>query len=247
MLSCFALLGLYSLNAQDLKLVNFGGDRYSFTTVIGDDTLHEIKAPDGNARVFKIADSGLVVFGCHQELEFVERKPDFYSKLYHFMQNGVVNAMGKRTDNGLMARKVGYKKCGLFYTNIPKDDAKVLDALFDRILAKSTSTAVNIWNDETRLWSDQEMYRVYYNLATLYYNQSVNLMQESDESEDFTHLDHLQDDCIDLFKRALPYFNQAYQINPSDKDVLAGLEGIMFALNQLEESECYRLEREALK
>ena len=80
-------------------------------------------------------------------------------------------------------------------------------------------------------------YSGHYNLGILYYNEAVNIIKGLDYETDIVTLDLIQNECIELFKEALPHMRKAYELNPTRKDVLVGLSGIYFSLNELEKSE----------
>ena len=94
---------------------------------------------------------------------------------------------------------------------------------------------------------DPNNVRANYNLAILYYNQAVNIIDKMDADTDLTTIDKIQDQCVVIFKQSLPYMEKAYSLNPSRKDVLEGLAGIYFALNDLPKSNEFKQKAEALK
>lgn len=94
---------------------------------------------------------------------------------------------------------------------------------------------------------DPNNVRANYNLAILYYNQAVNIIDKMDADTDLTTIDKIQDQCVVIFKQSLPYMEKAYKLNPNRKDVLEGLAGIYFALNDLPKSNEFKQKAEALK
>lgn len=82
------------------------------------------------------------------------------------------------------------------------------------------------------LVQDPTHHKANYNLATSYYNEGVNKMNNmNDDDDDLFALMDVQDECINLFKEALPYMEKAHQLDPKNKDTLVGLSGIYFSLN----------------
>jgi hypothetical protein len=86
-----------------------------------------------------------------------------------------------------------------------------------------------------------------YNMGILYYNQGVEIVNNMDYSLDIEQLNQVQDRIIELFKKSLPYMLKAYELNPKRKETLIGLQGIYFSLNDIEKSEAYKKELEALE
>jgi len=75
-----------------------------------------------------------------------------------------------------------------------------------------------------------------YNMGILYYNQAVDLINQSDYDLDIVALSDIQDNSITLFKESLPFMEKAYSFDPSRKETLLGLSGIYFSLNEFEKS-----------
>ncbi len=87
---------------------------------------------------------------------------------------------------------------------------------------------------------DPNHMRANYNLALLYYNHAVNIMNNmDDDDDDIFALNDIQEQCIQLFKKSLPYFNKAHELDPNNTEVLMGLGGVHFSLNDMEKSEMY--------
>ena len=78
-----------------------------------------------------------------------------------------------------------------------------------------------------------------FNIATLYYNQAVNLIQQVDYNLDLVALSDIQDNQIALFKASLPYMLKAYKLNSKNPETLKGLAGIYFSLGDKGTSDKY--------
>jgi tetratricopeptide (TPR) repeat protein len=86
-----------------------------------------------------------------------------------------------------------------------------------------------------------------YNLGIIYYNQGVDIVNHMDYSLDLMELTLIQDEIIVLFRKSLPYMKKAYDLNPTRKETLIGLQGIYFSLNDIPQSEAYKKELESLE
>ena len=75
-----------------------------------------------------------------------------------------------------------------------------------------------------------------YNMGILYYNQAVDLINQSDYDLDIVALSDIQDNSITLFKQSLPFMEKAYSFDPNRKETLLGLSGIYFSLNEFDKS-----------
>jgi hypothetical protein len=86
-----------------------------------------------------------------------------------------------------------------------------------------------------------------YNMGILYYNQAVNLINQSDYDLDIVALNDIQDNSINLFKESLPFMEKAYELDPKRRETLLGLSGIYFSLNEFEKSNMYKQKLEEIE
>jgi tetratricopeptide (TPR) repeat protein len=84
---------------------------------------------------------------------------------------------------------------------------------------------------------DSNNYTANYNMGILYYNEAVNIIKGLDYDLDLITLELIQEETVELFKKALPFMLKARDLNPKRKETLIGLSGIYFSLNELEKSE----------
>ena len=93
---------------------------------------------------------------------------------------------------------------------------------------------------DTNNWSGN------YNLAMLYYNYGVDIINAMDVSSDIIVIENIQDQAKELFKKALPYALKAYSLNPKRREVLVCLQGIYFSLYEFEKSDEFKAKVEEL-
>ena len=93
---------------------------------------------------------------------------------------------------------------------------------------------------DTNNWSGN------YNLAMLYYNYGVDIINAMDVSEDIIVIENIQDQAKELFKKALPYALKAYSLNPKRREVLIALQGVYFSLYEFEKSDEFKAKVEEL-
>jgi len=86
-----------------------------------------------------------------------------------------------------------------------------------------------------------------YNMGILFYNQAVNLINQSDYDLDIVALNDIQDNSINLFKESLPFMEKAYDLDPKRRETLLGLSGIYFSLNEFEKSNMYKQKLEEIE
>ena len=83
-------------------------------------------------------------------------------------------------------------------------------------------------------------------MGILYYNQAVNLINQSDYDLDIVALNDVQDNSIKLFKESLPFMEKAYSLDPNRRETLLGLSGIYFSLNEKEKSDMFKQKLEEI-
>ena len=86
-----------------------------------------------------------------------------------------------------------------------------------------------------------------YNMGILFYNQAVQLINQSDFDIDIVALNDIQDNSIKLFKESLPFLLNAEQQDPKRRETLLGLSGVYFSLNEKEKSDLYRQKLQELE
>ena len=85
-----------------------------------------------------------------------------------------------------------------------------------------------------------------YNLAMLYYNYGVDIINSMDLDLPIMDVDKIQDEAKDNFKKALPYALKAYSLNPKRREVLIALQGIYFSLYEFDKSDEFKAKLEKI-
>ncbi len=86
-----------------------------------------------------------------------------------------------------------------------------------------------------------------YSKGVEHYNKAIDILKAAGtEFVNLEEINALQDKTIAEFKIALPYFQNAYKLNPKDENTLMGLSGIYFSLNEIDKSDLYKKEYDAI-
>jgi hypothetical protein len=142
----------------------------------------------------------------------------------------------------------------------PETDLKSIDVQFNQVLAQVFNTKYEQDRSANAAYF-QKVQNTYdyiikiepnnlsanYNMGILYYNEAVHRIKDLDFVEDLITLELIQDSCVELFKKALPFMSKAYELNPKRPETLHGLSGIYFSLNIPDLSERYKKELELLE
>ena len=84
-------------------------------------------------------------------------------------------------------------------------------------------------------------------LGIIYYNQAVDIINKQNYDIDVVALDQIQNECVVIFKKALPFMLKAYNIDKLNYNTLEGLSGIYFGLNDIPNSNKYKEELSKIK
>ncbi|MDP4586872.1 MAG: hypothetical protein NWS86_01730 [Flavobacteriales bacterium] len=79
-----------------------------------------------------------------------------------------------------------------------------------------------------------------YNLAILYYNKGVYKIKKIDHSTEIFELIMIQDECVELFKKSLPFMLKAHELDPFRMEPLKGLRAIYKSLSDDDNEERYK-------
>jgi tetratricopeptide (TPR) repeat protein len=83
---------------------------------------------------------------------------------------------------------------------------------------------------------DSLNYSANYGIGISYYNQGADLITNLNPFEsNLDEIDEIQNKSITMFKMGEPYLKRAFKINPNEKEVVEGLTGIYYSLNEDEE------------
>ncbi len=144
--------------------------------------------------------------------------------------------------------KVYYKLIDTSQANIKRNDIKFLLALasvYTQIYEKDRKGKSDFLTFSKVTYNkvlalDPNNVSAYYNMGILFYNQAVQLINQSDYDIDIVALNDIQDNSVKLFRESLPFMEKAYKLDPKRRETLLGLSGIYFSLNEKEKSDLYK-------
>lgn len=85
-----------------------------------------------------------------------------------------------------------------------------------------------------------------YNLGILYYNEAAEIINNMDYDMDIMSLNNVQDYCIEIFLKSLPFMRKSYELGYKRRETLIGLSNIYYGLNDIEKSKAYKKELQDL-
>lgn len=131
------------------------------------------------------------------------------------------------------------------------DFKNALATVYEKIFRSDIKTNVQYYGMIEELYKqvlvlDTNNWSANYNLAMLYYNYGVDIINNMDVGEDIIVIEQIQEQAKELFKKALPYALKAYALNSKKREVLVCLQGIYFSLYEFEKSDQFKLAIEQL-
>lgn len=184
-------------------------------------------------RAYKILDAGTKLFPSNKDL--------ILTQVNLYIEDGKLKELEKSLDKAIQLE--------------PKNlDLKITLAIVcEKLIESDKDNAAKYGEKAERLYkevikADQASFRANYNMALLYYNKAVAIIDNVDADETgIEDISKLQDKIIPFFKEALPYALKCYEIEPNRKEVLEALAGIYFALGDLEKSKEFKQKADAIK
>jgi len=86
-----------------------------------------------------------------------------------------------------------------------------------------------------------------YNLGILYYNEAAEIINNMDYDMDIMSLGAVEDYCIEMFLKSLPFMKKSYELEYKRRETLIGMSNIYYGLNDLEKYEAYKKELQDLE
>lgn len=159
--------------------------------------------------------------------------------------NDAVNLMGEQklveSENSYLLYKGQYKKYIQKDYDFGESDIQYYNALGSEYLKnlgslegeeRKQKSAKAIQCFETTLSIDSLNYQATFNIGIIYYNEGADLLMNLDPfNTDIEQLNLQQENAMILFEKALPYLHKAYKLNPNSKEVVEGLAGSYYGLN----------------
>jgi hypothetical protein len=72
-------------------------------------------------------------------------------------------------------------------------------------------------------------------IGVLYYNKGVDLILNLSPDASLDELIKVQDHCVELFLKSEPFLLQAHKKDPTNCEIMTGLKGVRFNLNDKEQ------------
>ncbi len=105
--------------------------------------------------------------------------------------------------------------------------------LFDKL--DSTKSAISSYKKVIGI--DTSFFDAYFNLAVVYYNQAVKLIEKANEEQDNNKYLEMKSLADEQFKNAIPYMEKAHEINPKDRQSLESLKNMYYRLKMNDQLE----------
>ena len=84
---------------------------------------------------------------------------------------------------------------------------------------------------------DTEYFNAYFNIGALYYNNAVELYEAANKMDDLKAYNDAKAIADEELKKAIPFMEKAYQINPNERAAVETLQTIYYRLQMLDKYE----------
>lgn len=184
-------------------------------------------------KAYKVLDAGTKLFPSNKDL--------ILTQVNLYIEDGKLKELEKTLDKAIQ----------LDPKNL--DLKNTLAIVCEKLIESEKANATKYFEKAERLYkevikADPNNFRANFNLALLYYNKGVAIIENADADETgIEDIAKLQDKMVPIFKESLPYALKCYQLDPKKKEVLEALAGIYFALGDLEKSKEFKQKADAIK
>ena len=145
----------------------------------------------------------------------------------------VLNLINININQGKTAEAIDYLKKAIA---VSPNDAQLYDVL-GLVYENTKEIDKAIESIQKALEINPEYADALSHLGRLYYNSGIEARGEADNITDTKAYTVAKQKVDDLFKQAIPYFEQAYQLNPKDSDAVFALRNIYYSLGNNKEYE----------
>ena len=131
---------------------------------------------------------------------------------------------------------------GLKHKNFNEMDVLYYGVIADHYIlfgkSKSATVKIEYYNKAIQYYGkmlviDSLNYKANFGIGMSYYNQAVDLIMAMNPFEtDMEGINNIQNNSIFLFKKGEPFFLKAYRVKPRELEVLEGLTGIYYSMNE---------------
>ena len=194
------------------------------------EALYLIKQERGDENAISYVEQGLKKYPSSQSLRYASINEDLKSGNYEAVKNKLEAAISEDNEN-----KSLYLTLGNVYDNLFQKEA---EAGNDEVAEEFFTLALN--NYQTSLGFDAKYFDALYNLGALYYNKAAAITKKMKNLEDdyskegLKKYESLKTEVFAFFDKALPHFQKAESIKPSDISVLVALREIYAKKDQID-------------
>ncbi|MDR0536621.1 MAG: hypothetical protein LBH04_01015 [Tannerellaceae bacterium] len=174
--------------------------------------FQEYQALQDTSNMEKTLEAGLKK--APQEQFFLMNLIDVYIKTNRFQQ--AINYLKTAIDNATDNKAQLYNVMGIVYE-------------------QTTDFASAEANFAKAMQEDPDNADISANLGRIYFNQAFNKQNEANAINDNKLYQEEVQKAKELFKKALPYFEKAYQQKPDEREYMVALRGIYYNLNMSDE------------
>ncbi len=204
--------------------------------------LFQMLLEEDEERAVRILEEGRKKYPEDTEILFAEINYYIQLEQYDVLKEKLKEAIQREPNNPSVYTALGNVYMNLFSEEYAKNgDSELAQEYFDEA-RKYFEQAIEI---------NPQQYDAIYSLGSLYYNKAVEVIKKMNElglsKEDQKKYEAYGKQVDELFNKALPYFQKAEMINPSDRNTLIALKEIYARQNNFELSNEFKRRLETVE
>ncbi len=204
--------------------------------------LFQMLIDEDEQKAVEILEEGRRKYPEDTEILFAEINYYIQQENYEVLKEKLAEAIEREPDNPSVYTALGNVYMNLFNQEYAQNgDSELAQQYFDEA-RKYFEKAIEL---------NPQQYDAIYSLGSLYYNKAVEIIKKMNElglsKEDQRKYEEYGKQVDALFAKALPYFQQAEAINPSDRNTLIALKEIYARQNNFELSNEFKQRLETVE
>ena len=208
------------------------------------DSLHKIYAQEGkDAEAIAVLEEGRKIYPDDEMLRV--------SEINYYLKAGKLDVLTGKLEAAIAADPQNvtlYSTLGHVYDNLSQNEGNEGNA---ETAQKYFDLALKYYTDALAI--DDDHFNTIYNTGALYYNKAALVTRELIEIEEDYSAEGLRKaeakraEMMDLFDKALPYFQKAEAVEPNDLGTLSALQEIYARKDNLEMTKEFKSRMETVK
>ncbi len=183
----------------------------------------------------------------HNRLSESDHSPEYWARLKEQYKNAKADLSAFELDILLNAPDKRKEALDKFERAIKDDPQSYIKHVAYAQLLETTDLDKAISIYEKAIAIDENKAMALFNLGALYVNRGAAAHKRANETDDYKEAEQYQEVMEQQFKKALPYMEKVYKLNPNDLQTIKALKQITISIGMIDDYNKYREAEQALK